>query len=30
MSKHVVSSVNIARQKYSIGCIGVGIAEHSI
>jgi len=30
MSKQVESSVNMARREFGIGCIGVGIAEHSI
>jgi len=30
MSKHVESSVNMARLVFSIGCLVVGIAEHSI
>jgi len=30
MSKHVDSSVNMARQEFGICCLGVGIAEHSI
>ena len=30
MSKRVESSVNMARQEFSIGCLGVGIAEHSL
>ena len=30
MSKHVESSVDMARQEFGIGCLGVGIAEHSI
>jgi hypothetical protein len=30
MSKLVESSVNMARQEFGIGCLGVGIAEHSI
>jgi hypothetical protein len=30
MSKHVESSVNMARQEFGIGCLGVGIAERSI
>jgi hypothetical protein len=29
MSKHVESSVNMIRQELGIGCLGVGIAEHS-
>jgi len=28
--KHVESSVNMARRKFCIGCLGVGIAERSI
>jgi len=30
MSKHGESSVNMARREFGIGCLGVGIAEHSI
>jgi hypothetical protein len=30
MSKHVESSVNMARQVFGIGCLGVAIAERSI
>jgi len=30
MSKHVESSVNMARQDFGIGCLGVGITERSI
>ena len=30
MSKHFESSVNMARQEFGIGCLGVGIAERSI
>ena len=30
MSKHVESSVNMARREFGIGCLGVGIAEHSM
>ena len=30
MSKHVESSVNMARQEFGIGCLGVGIADRSI
>jgi len=30
MSKHVESSVDMARREFGIGCIGVGIAERSI
>jgi len=30
MSKHVQSSLGIARQEFGIGCHGVGIAERSI
>jgi hypothetical protein len=30
MSKHVESSVDMARREFGIGCLGVGIAEHSI
>jgi len=30
MSKYVQSRVNMARRKFGIGCIGVGIAERSI
>jgi hypothetical protein len=30
MSKHVESSVNVARREFGMGCLGVGIAEHSI
>jgi hypothetical protein len=30
MSKHAVSSVDMARQEFGIGCLGVGIAERSI
>jgi hypothetical protein len=30
MSKHVESSVNMARREFGIGCLGIGIAEHSI
>ena len=30
MSKQVESSVNMARREFGIGCLGVGIAEHSI
>jgi len=30
VSKHVESSVNMVRREFSIGCRGVGIAEHSI
>ena len=29
-SKHVESSVNMARREFGIGCLGVGIAERSI
>jgi hypothetical protein len=30
MSKHIISSVNMARREFGIGCHGVGIAERSI
>jgi len=30
MSKHFESSVDMARREFSIGCLGVGIAEHTI
>jgi hypothetical protein len=30
MSKHVESSVNMARQEFGIGCLGVGIVERLI
>jgi len=30
MSKHVVSLVHMAQRGFGIGCLGVGIAEHSI
>jgi len=30
VSKHVESSVNMARREFRIGCLGVGITEHSI
>jgi hypothetical protein len=30
MSKHLDSSVNMARREFGIGCLGVGIAERSI
>jgi len=30
MSKHVESSVNMARREFGIGSLSVGIAEHSI
>jgi hypothetical protein len=30
MSKHIKSSVNMARREFGIGCLGVGIAERSI
>jgi len=30
MSKHVESSVNMARRELGIRCLGVGIAERSI
>jgi hypothetical protein len=30
MLKHVESSVDMARQDFGIGCLGVGIAERSI
>jgi len=30
MSKLVQSLVNMTRQEFRIGCLGVGIAEHSI
>jgi len=30
MSKHVESSVNMARREFGIGYLGVGIAERSI
>jgi len=30
MSKHVESSVDMARREFGIGCLGVGIAECSI
>jgi hypothetical protein len=30
MSKHVESSVNMAPREFRIGCLGVGIAEHSV
>jgi hypothetical protein len=30
VSKHVESSVNMARREFGIGCLGVGIAQHSI
>ena len=30
MSKHVETSVNMARREFGIGSLGVGIAMHSI
>jgi hypothetical protein len=30
VSKHVESSVNMARREFGIGCLSVGIAERSI
>jgi hypothetical protein len=30
MSKHVESLVNMVQREFGIGCLGVGIAEHSI
>jgi hypothetical protein len=30
VSKHVESSMNMARPEFRIGCLGVGIAERSI
>jgi len=30
MSKHIESPVNMGQQEFGIGCLGVGIAEHSI
>jgi hypothetical protein len=30
LSKHVESSVTMARRKFTIGCLVVGIAERSI
>jgi hypothetical protein len=30
MAKYVETSVNMAQQEFGIGCLGVGIAEHSI
>ena len=30
MSKHVESSVNMARQEIGVGCLAVGISERSI
>jgi len=30
LSKQVESSVNMARQEFGIGCLGVGIAERSV
>jgi len=30
MTKHVESSVIMAQGEFGIGCLGVGIAEHSI
>ena len=30
MSKHVEFSVHMARREFGIGCLCVGIAEHSI
>jgi len=30
VSMHVECSVNLVLQKFGIGCLGVGIAEHSI
>ena len=30
MSKHIESSVNMARRVFGIRCLGVGIAERSI
>jgi hypothetical protein len=30
MSKHIEFSVNMARQEFGIGCLGVGIAERSV
>jgi hypothetical protein len=30
VSKHVQSSVNIAPREFGIGCLDVGIAEHSM
>ena len=30
MSKHVESLVDMVRREFGIGCLGVGIADHSI
>jgi hypothetical protein len=30
MLKHVESMVDMARREFGIGCLGFGIAEHSI
>jgi hypothetical protein len=30
MSRHVESSVDMVRQEFGIGCLGLGFAEHSI
>jgi hypothetical protein len=30
MSTHIESSVNMARREFGLGCLGAGIAEHSI
>jgi len=30
VSKHIESSVNMARRDFGIGCLGVGISERSI
>jgi len=30
MSKNFESSVNLAQREFGIGCLGVGIDEHSI
>jgi hypothetical protein len=30
MSKHVQSTVNMPRREFGIGCLGVGITQHSI
>jgi hypothetical protein len=30
VSKDVESSVSMARREFGIGCLGIGIAEHSV
>jgi hypothetical protein len=30
IAKHIETLVNMARREVGIGCLGVGIAEHSI